>query len=73
MDVSAKTYDMRKHHIDRSVTRWVEQAQKDKTFNELPQVIKDAWSKIEKKEFEVSKDERGKITQALHKNALKKW
>ncbi len=73
MSVYARMYDIRKYKLEQTITRWVEQSKKDKTFDELPQIIKDTWAQIEKKEYDVSRNNLVKISQALSKHSLKSW
>ncbi len=71
MSMCAQMRDLRKYNLVSAIEKWVEQAKKDGTYDELPQVIKDAGQKIEKKDYLVARNDLSKITEAVFQHALK--
>ncbi len=73
MSVCAKTYNLKKYNVARSIKMMVEKAKKNETYDTLPQIIKDTWTQIENGNYEVeSLEELKKISNAMLKHALKR-
>ncbi len=67
---TVKEFDIRRFNLDATITKWVNSAKEDGTFDKLPQLINDTWSQIENKNYMVSRDILLKLSNAAFKNAL---